>query len=341
MSAHAHFSSPENALTVEAARRALYLWLWARREGGTFTVTPAAEVPQASGWREELRWLGLDWDAEAGAGESPAWLRSLPRLEECEPSPWGQWSGRTAVAELRTLGVLPEALLHFLALSSWRPPEAARETLSRAELQALWSPEGLLAGPMRFDFELLRRINHAWLERADLDRLAELALPYYRRAGWLPPAFAGRDTLARPVRAWLRNLIRAVLPGLDFLSLLPPRTRLVFDYQPESYLRVPESREAMEREGAREVVRAFGQRSLEESWLTGERFRTILEEVKQETHWKGRNLHQPIRVMLTGLPFGPALDELIPLIEQGAELDLPAEIKSCRQRVLEFCSVFV
>lgn len=335
MPAQANFSSPENALTVEGARRALYLWLWARRQSGTFTVTPAVEAPEANRWREELLWLGLDWDGEAGAGENPAWLGSLPALEECEPSPWGQWSGRTRVAELRELGVLPEALLHFLSLSNWRPPEAARETLSREELRALWRPEGLLAGPMRFDFELLRRINHAWLQRADPERLVELALPYYRRTGWLP------ETLTDPVRSWLRKLIRAVLPGLDFLSLLPPRTRLVFDYQPESYLRVPESRAAMEREGAREVLRAFGQRALAESWLRVERYHAIIEEVKRETHWKGRNLHQPIRVMLTGLPFGPDLDELIPLIEQGAELDLPAEVKSCRQRVLEFCSVFV
>ena len=45
--------------------------------------------------------------------------------------------------------------------------------------------------------------------------------------------------------------------------------------------------------------------------------------------------------MLTGLPFGPSLDDLLLLIERGAELDLPVRIKSCRERVLEFCAVFV
>ncbi|MCH7766110.1 MAG: glutamate--tRNA ligase, partial [Acidobacteria bacterium] len=118
-------------------------------------------------------------------------------------------------------------------------------------------------------------------------------------------------------------------------------TRLVFDYQPEHYLSVPESRQVMESEGAREVLRAFGQRALAESWLTVERFHEILEEVKRETPWRGGQLLRPVRVALTGLPFGPSLDDLIPIFERGHELDLPVEVKSCRQRVLEFCSVFV
>lgn len=322
-----------------AARQALYLWLWARQRKACFAWAPREGSAASGAWREELRWLGLDWDSESEAGEIPDWLRSLPPLEECEPSPWGQWSGLTPVAALRELGVLPEALLNFLALSGWQPPAQAGsnvpgEIFSREELLTLWSPEDLLPSPVRFDFERLRRINHEWLQRADLDRLVTLALPYYRRAGWLP------DPVPEPVRLWLRDLIRAVLPGLDFLSLLPPRTRLVFDYQPENYLRVPESREALEREGARAVIRAFGQGVLEDSWLSVERYHGILEELKRETPWRGRNLFHPIRVALTGLPFGPPLEELIPLIERGAEFDLPVPIKSCRQRVLEFCSVF-
>jgi glutamyl/glutaminyl-tRNA synthetase len=334
-----HFTPEGEALTAENTRQALFLWLRARQQAEPFLLAR----PQAAGsetWREELRWLELDWDGEAESAAMPDWLQSLPPLEECAPSPWGQWSGRTRVAELRELGVLPEALLNFLALTAWAPPAdpqtgKSREILSREDLLSLWSPEDLLREPVCFDFEQLRRSNHAWLERADLDRLVALALPYYQRVHWLP------QEVSEPVRLWLRDLIRAVLPGLDFLSLLPPRTRLVFDYQPENYLRVPESRQTMEREGAREVMRAFGQRMLEDSWLTPERFRQILEDLKRETPWRGRSLYHPIRVMLTGLPFGPKLDDLLLLIERGAELDLPVRIKSCRERVLEFCAVFV
>lgn len=338
MVASFHFSPAGGALSVQSARAALYLWLEARRRNAPLTVRASA----GSSWREELQWLGLEWDAEAAEGATPAWLQTLPPVEECEPCPWGRWSGRTSVAELRELGVLPEALVNFLALTGWQPPVEG-EFFSRQQLLEHWSPDSLRKAPNRFDFELLRRLNRAWLQRAslpdrqaDLDRLVELSLPYFRRVGWLPP-----QEVSPLVRGWLREVIKAVLPGLDFLSLLPQRTRLVFDYRAECALSFPESREALEREGARDVLRAFGQRVLEDSWLTVERFRQILEELRRDTPWRGRQLIQPIQVALTGLPFGPGLDELIPIFERGAELDLPVRVKSCRQRLLEFCAVFV
>lgn len=318
---------------MEFARRALALWLDARRSGRN-VLAVAASSP-GSTLRDELNWMGLEWEAASGADSEPQWLSNLPPLEPAPPSPWGEWSGQTRLAELRELGVLPEALINFLATTLLELRPEPGDLVACEDLPPLWLPGKLLAAPVRFDFERLRRLSHAWLQRVDLDRLLELALPYYQRIDWMP------EEPAPNVRLWLRDLIRAVLPGLDFLSLLPPRTRLVFDYRPENYLRVPESREAMEREGAREVLRLFGQKALEESWLTPQRYAEILEELKRETPWRGRNLQQPIRVLLTGLPFGPPMEELLPLIERGAELDLPVRVKPCRERVLEFCAVFV
>jgi glutamyl/glutaminyl-tRNA synthetase len=329
MEAPAAFEKKVGVLTVDAARRALCLSLWAhRKNSASFHSVP-----------EELLASALAAE-DTGAANAPDWADLHTPIEECEPSPWGQWSGRTRLAELEELGVLPEAVFNFLAVLGWRAPvhpetDAPREVFSPEELRSLWSPQALLPPPVRFDFELLRRISHAWLQRADLDRLVALAVPYYQRVGWLPEA------PSEPVRLWLREVVGAVLPGLDFVSLLPPRTRLVFDYHAENYLRLPESREAMEREGARDVVRAFGRRALEVNWMTPERFREIFAEVRRETHRTGRQLIQPLRVVLTGLPFGPVLDDLIPIFERGAELDLPVRVKPCRERVLEFCSTFI
>ena len=330
MAVEASFSLEHPELAVESARAVVFLWLTARKEKAQFTL-----VSGGGDWKQDLVWLGLDWDGKAEAGQLPEWAQNLPAIEDAPPSPYGEWSGRTLVSELRELGVLPEALLNFLAVQGWRlAPE--EEILSCDDLLQTWPPRNEEPQPVAFDFKQLARISKAWIQRAGPERLLDLAQPYYARAGWLPG-----DALPGDIHQWMLSVVRAVQPGMDFLSLFPPRTKLIFDYKPEHYLRVPESREAMEREGARDVLRAFGQRALAESWLTPGRFTEIVEEVKAETGCKGRELWHPIQVALTSLPFGPKLEELVLIFERGHELDLPLDVKSCRQRVLEFCSIFV
>lgn len=63
--------SPTGRLHVGNARVALINWLWARKVGGAFLLrmddTDAERSTEAfaEGIREDLRWLGLDWDEEA------------------------------------------------------------------------------------------------------------------------------------------------------------------------------------------------------------------------------------------------------------------------------------
>ncbi|MFQ5926501.1 MAG: hypothetical protein ACE5MH_03610 [Terriglobia bacterium] len=327
---------------MASARQGLYLWLWARHQGTVVTLAGGA-----SAWHEELDWLGIEaaeakQAKEGEEAKEPEWLARLPEILPSEPAPWGTGTPETPIAGLRTLGVLPEALMNFLALLGSRPPQGTDETLSGEQLLRLFNPEQIVSTPVRFDAEKLRALNRHALQRADLDRLLRLSLPCFRAAGYLP------DEPPEPVRQWLKDVIRAVLPGLDFLSLLPQRTRFIFAYSAEQALAFPDSRAALERQGARDVIREFGRRVLAESWprqsrgwLTAERLATILKEIRQTTHWKGWSLLGPTRVILTGLPYGPDLAELVPIFETGSQFPLPQHVKSCRERVLEFCSVFV
>lgn len=327
-----------------AARDLLYRWLWRKKQGER--VSLAGADTQAA-WRQEVVWLGLEVEAaaqpeKAEATIEPEILRCLPEILPSEPAPWGVGSGETPLAQLRTLGTLPEALVNFLALLGWRPPEGTSDIVSLAQLLRLFTLEQIVTTPVCFDAAKLRDLNRHWLQQAELDRLLELSLPCFRAAGYIP------DEPREPLRQWLKDVIAAVRPGLDYLSLLPQRTRLIFRYSAQSCLEFPESRLALEREGARDVIRAFAQRVLElsagslgDSWLTTARLKAIITEVKATTQWKGRNLLEPIRVLLTGLPFGPDLEHLVPIFEQGSRFQLPVHVKSCRERVLEFCTVFV
>lgn len=68
---HVRFSpSPTGFLHIGGARTALYNWLFARHEGGTFSIRiedtdqTRSEDRFVEDIKEGLRWLGLDWDNE-------------------------------------------------------------------------------------------------------------------------------------------------------------------------------------------------------------------------------------------------------------------------------------
>jgi nondiscriminating glutamyl-tRNA synthetase len=89
-------------------------------------------------------------------------------------------------------------------------------------------------------------------------------------------------------------------------------------------------------EKAKAVVQAFAKRAENESSLTPERFKAIMDEIKAETGAKGKDLFHPVRIMLIGSHSGPDFNKLIPVIEDGSRLELPVHVKSVRERVDEF-----
>jgi len=99
---------------------------------------------------------------------------------------------------------------------------------------------------------------------------------------------------------------------------------------------LPENAEAFASDKAKAVMQAFAKRAANESPLTPERFKTIMDEIKAETRAKGKDLFHPVRIMLIGSHSGPDFNKLIPVIEDGSKLDLPAHVKSVRDRVAEF-----
>src|SRR4051794_13457779 len=71
--------SPTGYLHVGGARTALFNWLLARKEGGTFilriedTEEAPTPAPAMNAITEGLRWLGIDWDEgpEIGGEHAP------------------------------------------------------------------------------------------------------------------------------------------------------------------------------------------------------------------------------------------------------------------------------
>ena len=80
--------SPTGYLHVGGARTALFNWLFARRQGGTFILRIEDTDAQRSSWDmvagivDGLRWLGLDWDEGPDIGGAHAPYFQSQRLEK-------------------------------------------------------------------------------------------------------------------------------------------------------------------------------------------------------------------------------------------------------------------
>src|SRR6476659_5646609 len=79
--------SPTGYLHVGGARTALFNWLFARRQGGTFVLRIEDTDTERSSWEmvagivDGLRWLGLDWDEGPDVGGPHAPYFQSARLE--------------------------------------------------------------------------------------------------------------------------------------------------------------------------------------------------------------------------------------------------------------------
>jgi glutamyl/glutaminyl-tRNA synthetase len=251
-------------------------------------------------------------------------------------APLSKRHGATSVAEFRAKGYLPEALVNYLALIGWSPGKDAvgndLELLPIDELARRFSigEVGLSAGV--FDEEKLAWVNRHYLKAAPADRIAELSIPYFQRAGIvLKPRADGMSFLA--------SVMPIAAGSVDRLEQVPLRLGFLFEYSPEQALADPTVRGEMEADGAMRVARALAEELAAAPRLDRERFRAVANTVKAKTGEKGRALFHPIRVILMGRPEGPELDLAVPSIDRGAELPedsgLP-RVLGCRERARAF-----
>jgi nondiscriminating glutamyl-tRNA synthetase len=227
--------------------------------------------------------------------------------------------GATSVGEFRERGYLPEALANYLALIGWSPGEN-QELLPLEELAKRFRIEDVGKSAGVFDPEKLAWVNRHYLKLAAPDRLAELALPFLERQGWI----VGRDPKALD---FLARAVGVAAQSVDRLDQVPGRLHFLFDYSAQTSLANPTIRaEAAE---ARSVIAALADELANAGPLTDkEAFRALSGRVREKTGAKGKALFHPIRLALTGDAEGVELDLAVPLIDAGATLGSSAGVRS-------------
>ncbi len=100
--------------------------------------------------------------------------------------------GATSVSAYQEQGILPEALVNFLALLGWTPPNQ-KELLSLEEMVEMFSIEAVSKSNAVFDTEKLAWMNSEYLRHLPLSRLLPLIQRELESAGLWQTAFADKE----------------------------------------------------------------------------------------------------------------------------------------------------
>ena len=247
-------------------------------------------------------------------GYAPPTFAHLSLVMGPDHAPLSKRHGATSVAEFRANGILPEALVNYLALIGWSPGDGV-EILPAADLAARFRLEDVGKSAGVFDIDKLAWVNRHYIKVADPGRLANLALPYFARAGVVHGAL--RDD----AQGYLAHVVGLAAGSVDRVDELPSRLAFLFAYDAEVALQRDDVRAELAEPGVRDVIAALAEESAASGPLADrDAFRALATRVRSRTGQKGKALFHPMRVALTGDVSGMELDLAVPAIERGAAL---------------------
>src|SRR6266478_3670095 len=161
--------------------------------------------------------------------------------------------GATSIANFRDMGVLPEALVNYLALLGWAPTGGTRELFSPAELKKEFSLERVTPAAAMFDMEKLYWLNRHYIKSWPAGNLTALGAWFLSQAGYIELKDAKwRSAESFPVihleeelQLWLTRITELLAPSVDRLDQLPERASLIFNYDANAALAAPGNAEVM------------------------------------------------------------------------------------------------
>jgi glutamyl-tRNA synthetase len=208
--------------------------------------------------------------------------------------------GATAVGEYAHQGILPEAMVNFLALLGWNPG-TEEEVFTAEALIERFSLEGINRKSAVFDPQKLEWMNGQHISRMPAETLEGLVRRELDAAGLLDPA-------APPARDWLLALIELLKPRArrmaDFAAQAQPYLAPVLQFDPEAVARHWKDPATADR--LRAVRDAF---AAAPAW-DAEALEAALRGTAGQLGFGAGKLIHPLRVALTGMAVSPGIFEV-------------------------------
>jgi glutamyl-tRNA synthetase len=239
------------------------------------------------------------------AGEPVPAFAHLPLILGPDKQRLSKRHGATSVMAYAEMGYLPDAFFNFLALLGWSPGDD-REILSRRELIALFSLEGVGKANAVFGLEKLDWFNSQYIRSAPIENLREIA-GNELKASEIPQdvtaALSGGtfDTALELLRSRVRKTN-------DFSGVFKAFFTDAYDYDQEA------ARKFLADPKLRELIPALLVKYREDSAFTLQSTEETLRRLAGQGGIKAGLLINALRVGLTGQGVAPGLFEVMQVL---------------------------
>ncbi len=236
----------------------------------------------------------------------------LPMIHGMDGKKLSKRHGATAVGDYQHEGLLPGAMLNFLALLGWSPGED-REVMTIDEMIELFSPDGLQRKAAIFDPKKLEWMNGQHLSRIPLTDLEPTVTPMMIAAG-----LVDQKTIDTRREWYLSHLdmlrVRARTTD-DIVRQAGPYFLDSIEYDPEAV-----AKNWKDRSASAEILDATVQALRAAETWNPESLESALRTLSDKRGVAAGKIFQPLRVALTGMSVSPGIFDV--LVMQGRELAL-------------------
>jgi glutamyl-tRNA synthetase len=220
----------------------------------------------------------------------------------------GKRDGAKSVNEYKNDGILPEAMLNFLASMGWNDG-TEQEIFSRDELIEKFSLERVQRSGARFDEQRLLWLNGQWIRRLSLDDL------YDRVADFWPESAKNVDETRK------KEVLALVQDRLKTLADLPLLSSYFFEEPTPDWQMLHENKQLKKLDNS-QVSELLKQTitALETSDFNADALQQTLNQLLETTGQKPGILFSLIRLAVSWAPFSPALNDTLAVLGKATVL---------------------
>lgn len=217
--------------------------------------------------------------------------------------------GVTSISDFEAMGYVPEALVNYMTLLGWSPPEALGELFTLADAAQQFDFERVNRAGAKFDWDKLNWVNSQYLHQMPPAQLTDLLLPYWQAAGYA----------ADLNRSWLEQVSALIATDLVRLDEVATKTRYLF-VADVGFTAAAQAQLQLENVGT--ALEGVAVALEANSSLSAENVQSVIQAGVESAKVKKGLVMKSLRAALTGDLQGPDLVQSWLLLNQR-QMDLP------------------